>query len=139
MSRRRETRKGGCLRCGTTESASIRNTPTGCSACSNACMEAKSPAPASVWRFAERSSSARADGSGWNRKPGAARPSSLQSPPSHRVRTAARGVKMGDSDQNRMEVEIERTRTALEAETLRCLDVQRQLDRANAEFEEFVS
>ena len=47
-------RKGGCLRCGTTESVSIRKTPTGCSACSNACMEAKSPVPASVWRFVRR-------------------------------------------------------------------------------------
>ena len=35
--------------------------------------------------------------------------------------------------------EIERLRTALDAETRRCLDVQKQLDRANAEFEEFVS
>jgi len=46
---------------------------------------------------------------------------------------------MGTSDQNRTEDEVERLRQALDAETLRCLGVQRQLDRANAEFEEFVS
>ncbi len=46
---------------------------------------------------------------------------------------------MGNSDQNRTKVEIERLRKALESETLRCLDVQRRLDRANADFEEFVS
>ena len=51
----------------------------------------------------------------------------------------ARGLKMGNSDQNRTEDEIERLRKALDAETRRCLEVQRQLDRANAEFEEFVS
>ena len=58
MSRRSGTRKAGCLRCGTTESASIRKTPTGYSACSSACTETKSQAPASVWRFARRLSSA---------------------------------------------------------------------------------
>ena len=67
MSRRRETRKDGCLRCGTTESESIRKTPTGCSACSNDCTETKSPVPALVWRCVRRLSSARVDGSGWNR------------------------------------------------------------------------
>jgi light-regulated signal transduction histidine kinase (bacteriophytochrome) len=46
---------------------------------------------------------------------------------------------MGDSSQERAAAEIERLRRALDAETERCLDVQRQLDRANAEFEEFVS
>ena len=46
---------------------------------------------------------------------------------------------MGDSDQERTEDEIERLRKALDAETRACLEVQRQLDRANAEFEEFVS
>ena len=46
---------------------------------------------------------------------------------------------MGDSGQNRTEDEIERLRQALEAETRACLEVQRQLDRASAEFEEFVS
>jgi light-regulated signal transduction histidine kinase (bacteriophytochrome) len=46
---------------------------------------------------------------------------------------------MSNSDQNRMENEIERLRKALDAETRRCLDVQRRLDRANADFEEFVS
>jgi light-regulated signal transduction histidine kinase (bacteriophytochrome) len=35
--------------------------------------------------------------------------------------------------------ETERLRKALEAETQACLEVQRQLDRANADFEEFVS
>jgi light-regulated signal transduction histidine kinase (bacteriophytochrome) len=46
---------------------------------------------------------------------------------------------MGDSDQNRTEAELERLREALGAETRACLEVQRQLDRANADFEEFVS
>jgi len=46
---------------------------------------------------------------------------------------------MGSSDPNRTEDEIERLRRALEAETRAALAVQRQLDRANAEFEEFVS
>ena len=46
---------------------------------------------------------------------------------------------MGNSGQNRMEDEIERLRKALDAETRACDEVQRQLDRANAEFEEFVS
>ena len=46
---------------------------------------------------------------------------------------------MSNSDQNRAEDEIERLRQALDAETRRCLEVQRQLDRANADFEEFVS
>jgi light-regulated signal transduction histidine kinase (bacteriophytochrome) len=46
---------------------------------------------------------------------------------------------MGHSDQNRTENEIERLRQALDAETQACLQVQRQLDRACADFEEFVS
>jgi len=46
---------------------------------------------------------------------------------------------MSHSDQNRTEDEIEPLRKALDAETRRCLETQRQLDRANAEFEEFVS
>ena len=46
---------------------------------------------------------------------------------------------MGNSGQNRTEEEIERLRQALDAEIRRCLEVQRQLDRASAEFEEFVS
>jgi light-regulated signal transduction histidine kinase (bacteriophytochrome) len=46
---------------------------------------------------------------------------------------------MGDSDQNRAEDEVERLRRALEAETRRGVEVQKQLDRANADFEEFVS
>jgi light-regulated signal transduction histidine kinase (bacteriophytochrome) len=46
---------------------------------------------------------------------------------------------MESSEQIRTEEEIERLRHALDAETRRCLDVQRQLDRASAEFEEFVS
>jgi light-regulated signal transduction histidine kinase (bacteriophytochrome) len=47
---------------------------------------------------------------------------------------------MGKSDQNRTEEkEIERLRKALDLEARRCLEVQRQLDQANAEFEEFVS
>ena len=46
---------------------------------------------------------------------------------------------MGDPGQNRAEDEIERLRRALDAETGRRFEVQRQLDLANAEFEEFVS
>jgi light-regulated signal transduction histidine kinase (bacteriophytochrome) len=46
---------------------------------------------------------------------------------------------MLDSDQIRAEHEIERLSRALDAETLRCLEVQNRLDRANAEFEEFIS
>ena len=46
---------------------------------------------------------------------------------------------MGDSNENRAADEIERLRRALDAETGRRLEVQRQLDRANAEFEEFIS
>ena len=46
---------------------------------------------------------------------------------------------MGNTDQNLTEVEIERLRKALDAETQRCLEIQQQLDRASAEFEEFVS
>ena len=46
---------------------------------------------------------------------------------------------MGDSLQDRAEEEIERLRRALDAETTRCVDIQRQLDRADAEFEDFVS
>ncbi|MDR3702438.1 MAG: ATP-binding protein [Candidatus Sulfopaludibacter sp.] len=44
---------------------------------------------------------------------------------------------MSDSGKDR--TEIERLRSALEAETRACWEVQRQLDRANADFEEFVS
>jgi len=47
-------------------------------------------------------------------------------------------MKMGATT-HRTEEEIERLRKALEAETLACADVRRQLDRANADFEEFVS
>jgi light-regulated signal transduction histidine kinase (bacteriophytochrome) len=46
---------------------------------------------------------------------------------------------MGNSGQNREEGEIERLREALDAETQRCLEVRRQLDRASADFEKFVS
>ena len=46
---------------------------------------------------------------------------------------------MSTSDHGRTDDEIERLRTALDAETRACLDSQRQLERANAEFEEFVS
>ncbi len=46
---------------------------------------------------------------------------------------------MGSSDQYRAEDEIERLRQALDAETRTRLEVKRQLERANAEFEEFVS
>ena len=47
---------------------------------------------------------------------------------------------MRNSDDNRADdQETERIRKALDAETQRCLDVQRQLDSANTDFEEFVS
>jgi Bacteriophytochrome (light-regulated signal transduction histidine kinase) len=46
---------------------------------------------------------------------------------------------MGNSGKDRMKDEIEHLRKALDAETQRCLGVQRQLDTANAGFEEFVS
>ncbi len=46
---------------------------------------------------------------------------------------------MGNSGQNRAEGEVERLRKALDAETRACLEVQGQLDRASADFEEFVS
>jgi light-regulated signal transduction histidine kinase (bacteriophytochrome) len=46
---------------------------------------------------------------------------------------------MGNSGQNRAAVEIEPLRQALDAETQRCIEAQRQLERANAEFEDFVS
>jgi two-component system, chemotaxis family, sensor kinase Cph1 len=46
---------------------------------------------------------------------------------------------MPDSDQTRLNDEIERLTKALEAETQACLELQQKLDRANADFEEFVS
>lgn len=46
---------------------------------------------------------------------------------------------MSDSDQDRTEDEVERLHKALDEETRRCIEVQGRLDRANAEFEEFVS
>src|SRR5579871_2632768 len=46
---------------------------------------------------------------------------------------------MGNSDKNLTKAEIERLRKALDAETQRCLEVQKRLDRASAEFEEFIS
>jgi light-regulated signal transduction histidine kinase (bacteriophytochrome) len=46
---------------------------------------------------------------------------------------------MGNSGQTHTEDEIERLRKALDAETQAGLEVRRQLDRASAEFEEFVS
>ena len=46
---------------------------------------------------------------------------------------------MAGSDQNRPEDEIARLRKALDAESRRSIEIQRQLDRANADFEEFVS
>jgi light-regulated signal transduction histidine kinase (bacteriophytochrome) len=46
---------------------------------------------------------------------------------------------MGTSDPNRTEEEIERLRKALDAETRDCLELRTQLDRAHADFEEFVS
>lgn len=46
---------------------------------------------------------------------------------------------MDNSDHNRAEDEIQRLREALDAEKRRCGGLQTQLERANAEFEEFVS
>lgn len=46
---------------------------------------------------------------------------------------------MGDSGRDHTEDETERLRKALDAETRRCIEVQRQLDRVSAEFEEFIS
>ena len=46
---------------------------------------------------------------------------------------------MGDSHQDRKEEEIERLRRALDAETTRCVEIQRQVERAGGEFEDFVS
>ena len=46
---------------------------------------------------------------------------------------------MDISDQNILEGEIKRLRQALDAETERCLQVGKQLDQANADFDEFVS
>jgi light-regulated signal transduction histidine kinase (bacteriophytochrome) len=46
---------------------------------------------------------------------------------------------MGKAGQTRAELEIERLRQALDAETRARVEVQRQLDRASAEFEEFVA
>ena len=48
-------------------------------------------------------------------------------------------MKMADSDQSRKDDEIARLRKALEAEARRSVEIQRQLDRAHADFEEFVS
>ena len=46
---------------------------------------------------------------------------------------------MADSAKDSTPDEIERLRHALDAETERCIQVQGRLDRAGAEFEEFVS
>jgi light-regulated signal transduction histidine kinase (bacteriophytochrome) len=46
---------------------------------------------------------------------------------------------MSGSGHNPTKDEIERLRKALDAETRACLEVQRRLDRAGADFEEFVS
>jgi len=48
-------------------------------------------------------------------------------------------MKMGNSDQVLTEEEVERLRKGLDAEMLRCLEAERRLDQANADFEEFVS
>jgi light-regulated signal transduction histidine kinase (bacteriophytochrome) len=44
-----------------------------------------------------------------------------------------------DNSNGKLTDEIARLRKALDAETTRCIEVQRGLDRANADFEEFVS
>jgi chemotaxis family two-component system sensor kinase Cph1 len=46
---------------------------------------------------------------------------------------------MGNSHHSRPEIETERLRQALDAETRRCVEIQRQLEKAGADFEEFVS
>jgi chemotaxis family two-component system sensor kinase Cph1 len=46
---------------------------------------------------------------------------------------------MHESATNTMQQEIERLRLALDAETQRCIQLQRQLDGSSREFEEFVS
>jgi len=46
---------------------------------------------------------------------------------------------MDNSDRRRLEGEVERLREALDAETRRRLQVEKRLERASAEFEEFVS
>src|SRR5450432_3253863 len=46
---------------------------------------------------------------------------------------------MDNSGQSRADDEIEGLRQALDAETQACLDMKRQLDKANADFEEFIS
>ncbi len=46
---------------------------------------------------------------------------------------------MDSPDQDRAKHEIGRLREALAAETERCIELQKELERANAEFEEFVS
>jgi light-regulated signal transduction histidine kinase (bacteriophytochrome) len=48
-------------------------------------------------------------------------------------------MNMGNSGPERAEDERDRLRKALEAETQRCLELRSRLDRANADFEEFVS
>jgi chemotaxis family two-component system sensor kinase Cph1 len=49
------------------------------------------------------------------------------------------GTEMDSSDRNLPEDQSERLRKALDAETERCLQLQKQLEQANADFEEFVS
>lgn len=48
-------------------------------------------------------------------------------------------MNMGNSDRIQADDEIARLRKALEAEEQRSIELQKQLDRANADFEEFVS
>jgi light-regulated signal transduction histidine kinase (bacteriophytochrome) len=48
-------------------------------------------------------------------------------------------TEMDSSDRNLVEEEIERLRQALDAETERCLQLQKRLEHANADFEQFVS
>jgi two-component system, chemotaxis family, sensor kinase Cph1 len=46
---------------------------------------------------------------------------------------------MSDSGDSRMQAELERSREALDAHAQQCLELQRQLDLANADFENFIS
>ena len=48
-------------------------------------------------------------------------------------------MRMGAADPNRSEDEIERLLRALDVETRVCVELRRRLDRASAEFEEFIS
>jgi len=97
------------------------------------------PVLVSVLRFVGRLSSVKVDESGWNRKKGGAPPSSSQFLATISGRNFGARTEMGNSDNNHTNEEFDRLRELLDAETERCLDIQRQLDLADTEFERFVS